>query len=117
MLEKVQCSGGEGKWEMDFRGPKPDFEDVDRRYAYLKELHAAGNITDEEFAKQRKSLMVQDQSGRWWIKSRKAGEWHYHDGSAWVKGIPPGLQSTSGFGGASANKKLTEDKVKGTEPA
>ena len=74
---------------MDFREPNPDFEDVDRKYAHLKELHATGKITDEEFAKQRKSLMVQDQNGRWWIKSRTSGEWHYHDGSAWVKGNPP----------------------------
>jgi hypothetical protein len=82
---------------MGFRGPNPDFEDLDRGYAHLKELHAAGKITDEEFAKQRKSLMVQDQNGRWWTKSRTSGEWHYHDGSAWVKGVPPRAQSTSRF--------------------
>ena len=92
---------------MDFRGPNPDFEDADRRYAHLKELHAAGKITDEEFAKQRKSLMVQDQSGRWWIKSRTSGEWHYHDGSAWVKSVPPRALSTSWFN-QEASKKPAE---------
>jgi hypothetical protein len=38
--------------------------------------------------------MVQDESGRWWVKSPKSGEWHYNDGTTWVKGIPPGGHST-----------------------
>jgi hypothetical protein len=96
---------------MDFREPNQDFEDVDRKYAHLKELHATGKITDEEFAKQRKSLMVQDQNGRWWIKSRTSGEWHYHDGSAWVKGVPPRAQSTSWFN-QEASKKPAEVEFK-----
>src|SRR5215210_4426431 len=81
---------------MDFRGPDElDFEEVDRRYAHLKQRHEAGNITDQELNEQLQRLMVQDQRGRWWTKARKSGEWHYHDGSAWVKGNPPGVQSKS----------------------
>jgi hypothetical protein len=67
-----------------------DFEEVDRRYAQLKELHQAGEITEEAFDEQLQRLMVQDESGRWWAKSRKSGEWHYNDGRTWVRGMPPG---------------------------
>jgi beta-lactam-binding protein with PASTA domain len=66
------------------------FEEVDRRYAQLKRLHHSGEITQEEFDEQLKRSMVQDQRGRWWGKSRKSGGWHYHDGSAWVRGTPLG---------------------------
>ena len=75
---------------MDFgTEPNPDFEKVDRRYAHLKHLHETGGLTEEEFDTMLMRSMVQDQAGRWWTKSRKSGEWHYHDGSAWVKGNPP----------------------------
>jgi hypothetical protein len=67
-----------------------NFEEVDRRYAELKGLFEGGEITEEEFDEQLKRLMVQDQGGRWWAKSRETGEWNYHDGSAWVRGTPPG---------------------------
>ncbi|MDQ3966512.1 MAG: hypothetical protein M3246_08720, partial [Actinomycetota bacterium] len=52
----------------------------------------AGTISPEEFDAQLRQLMVQDDEGRWWAKSRKTGEWNYHDGSAWVRGTPPGYQ-------------------------
>jgi beta-lactam-binding protein with PASTA domain len=79
---------------MDFRERGVDFEEVDRRYAQLKRLHEAGEITEEEFDEQLKRSMVQDQGGRWWSKSRKSGEWHYNDGNAWVPGTPPHRQQS-----------------------
>jgi hypothetical protein len=75
---------------MDFGKQQLDFEEVDRRYAKLKQLRQAGDTTEEEFDEQLKQLMVQDDEGRWWAKSRKNGEWHYHDGRSWVRGTPPG---------------------------
>ena len=79
---------------MDFRGPERSFEEADRRYAELKRLHEAGEITEEEFDEQLKRSMVQDERGRWWSKSRKSGKWHYHDGNAWVPGTPPDRQQS-----------------------
>ena len=67
-----------------------DFLEADRQYAELKWRHDAGEIGDEQFDEQHKRLMVQDGEGRWWSKSREAGEWHYHDGNAWVRDAPPG---------------------------
>lgn len=75
---------------MDFEKPKSNFEEVDYRYAQLKRQVDAGQITQEEFDEQLKRSMVQDKSGRWWAKSRKSGEWYYHDGRTWVRGSPPG---------------------------
>jgi len=72
--------------------PEPTnyFEEADRRYAELKGLYDAGEITEEEFDEQLKRSMVQDEGGRWWSKARQSGEWHYNDGRAWVRGTPPG---------------------------
>jgi hypothetical protein len=77
---------------MDFKEREIDFREADRRYAEAKRQLDAGTISDEEFDFQRRRLMVQDDEGRWWAKSRKTGEWNYHDGSAWVRGTPPGYQ-------------------------
>ena len=77
---------------MDFRRHEVDFREADRRYAELKRQHDAGSISDEEFDAQRQQLMVQDDEGRWWAKFGESGEWHYRDGSTWVRGTPPGHQ-------------------------
>ena len=69
-----------------------DFREADRRYAALNRQLDDGTISTEEFDAQRKQLMVQDEEGRWWAKSRKTGEWNYYDGSAWVRGVPPGYE-------------------------
>ena len=79
---------------MDFSGHKLDFREADRRYAELKRQLDAGSISTEEFEAHRRRLMVQDDEGRWWAKSRNTGEWNYHDGSAWVRGTPPGYQAS-----------------------
>ena len=73
-----------------------DFHEADRRYAEIKQRHEAGNLTDEEFDEQLKELMVQDQEDRWWVKSRNTGEWHYYDGTAWIKDTPPGYEPPQG---------------------
>ena len=65
-----------------------DFQEADRRYVEIKRRHEAGELAQEEFDEQLKQLMVQDDEGRWWAKSRRSGEWHYHDGNSWVRGTP-----------------------------
>jgi hypothetical protein len=69
-----------------------NFQEADRRYAEIKRRHEAGTLTDKEFDEQLKELMVQDQEDRWWLKSRRTGEWHYYDGTAWIKDTPPGYE-------------------------
>jgi hypothetical protein len=74
---------------LDFRERAIDFREADRRYAELKRQLDAGIISTEEFDAQRRRLMVRDDEGRWWAKSRNTGAWNYHDGNGWVRGTPP----------------------------
>lgn len=80
------------KGRVGFREHETDFQRVERRYDELKQQHAAGALGDEELATRLKELMMQDGEGRWWVKSRLTGEWHYHDGERWVKDDPPGYR-------------------------
>lgn len=75
---------------MGFGRREMDFEEADRRYVELRRRYDTGTIGDEEFDAQRKRLMVRDDEGRWWAKSRKDGEWCYRGESGWVRGTPPG---------------------------
>jgi hypothetical protein len=70
-----------------------DFQEADHRYAEIKRRQETGGLTQEEFDEQLKQLMVEDEEGRWWVKSRTTGEWHYHDGERWIKGTPPNYES------------------------
>ena len=85
---------------MAFRDRNLDFEEADRRYGELVRKRRSGSINDREFDAERQRLMVLDKQGRWWAKSAATGEWNYHDGKAWVRGVPPGYRSPAG--GASA---------------
>jgi hypothetical protein len=78
---------------MRFDEGKITFQEADRRYAKLRREQESGSLGDEEFDAELKQLMVQDPEGRWWAKSPTTGEWHYHDGTAWVKDTPPGYQA------------------------
>ena len=77
---------------MDSEERRIDFREADRRCAELKRQLDAGIISDEEFDAQRQRLMVQDDEGRWWAKSRETDEWFYRHESGWVQGTPPGYQ-------------------------
>lgn len=68
---------------------KINFQDVDRRYDGLKQQYDNGSLSDEEFDAQLKQMMVQDDEGRWWAKSRQTGDWNYYDGNTWVRDTPP----------------------------
>jgi hypothetical protein len=77
---------------VDYEKRDINFLEADSRYAELKRQLDAGSISNEEFDAQLQQLTVQDNEGRLWVKSRKTGEWHYHDGRAWTRGTPPGYQ-------------------------
>ncbi len=78
---------------MDFsRKRKMDFEEADRRYAELRRCYDAGAVGPEEFDAQLRQMMVRDAEGCWGAKSRRTGEWSYHDGQSWIRGIPPSEQ-------------------------
>jgi hypothetical protein len=80
---------------VDFKAQEIDFEEADRRYAELKQQRDAGALSEEEFDTQHRQLMVLDEEGRWWAKSRETGEWRYHNGNTWVPGTPPGYEGNN----------------------
>lgn len=81
---------------MEFREQRgTTFEEAERRYAELKRRHDAGQIDDEQFDAERQGLLVVDDEGKWWAKSRESGQWLYHDGSAWIEATPPVYRGVS----------------------
>jgi hypothetical protein len=74
---------------MGFRDQDLAFQDADRRYAELKQQRDTGSLGVEAFEEKLKELMVQDAEGVWWARSPSTGEWHYHDGSTWLRSVPP----------------------------
>ena len=95
---------------MEFRQQrKLTFEEAERRYAELKRQHDAGQIDDEHFDAERHKLVVVDDEGRWWAQSRQSGQWHYHDGNAWIEATPP-VYRRVGSGESSEQASLEQAK-------
>jgi hypothetical protein len=67
------------------------FAEADVKYEEIKQQFLAGTLSDEQFDDQLHRLMVLDDLGRWWAKSRENGSWHYFDSGQndWVPGTPP----------------------------
>ncbi len=81
-----------------------DFQAADRRYAELQWQRNSGTLDQEEFEAELEKLMVKDQQGRWWSKSKRTGEWHYFNGGTWMPGTPVDHDSHSVH-----NANITED--------
>ena len=67
-----------------------DFSQVEAEYARLKEQFEAGTLTEDQFKSQLHDLMLQDESGDWWVIGYETGQWYHHDGTDWVRADPPG---------------------------
>lgn len=72
--------------------PNPlDFRATESRYFELKGRLDAGAITQQEFEKRLRELLVTDAGGRTWTIGAQTGQWYYADGENWVPGTPPDL--------------------------
>jgi AGZA family xanthine/uracil permease-like MFS transporter len=89
---------------VDFEERQISFQEADRRYAKLEHQRDAGEIDDARFDAELQRLMVQDDEGRWWAKSRETGDWQYNDGNDWTRGTPPGYQSPPQPGTAASDE-------------
>lgn len=67
------------------------FAEADAQYELVKQRYQSGGLNDEQYDDQLRSLMVLDDQGRWWAKSRENGGWHYFDPATnnWLSGVPP----------------------------
>ena len=55
------------------------FAEADAQYEVIKQQYLAGALDEEQFDEQLHRLMVLDDAGVWWAKSRENGSWHYYD--------------------------------------
>lgn len=67
------------------------FAEADAQYEVLKQQYLAGALDEEQFDERLHQLMVLDEAGLWWAKSRENGLWHYYDPSSgdWIAAVPP----------------------------
>ena len=64
------------------------FKETEAKYRELKEKHAKGEISTEEVKAELKHLMVQDETGTYWMLGGKSGKWYRHDGAQWQETDP-----------------------------
>ena len=67
------------------------FAEADAQYEVIKQQYLAGALDEEQFDERLHQLMVLDEAGLWWAKSRENGLWHYYDPSSgnWIAAAPP----------------------------
>jgi hypothetical protein len=64
------------------------FKETEAKYKELKEKHAKREISTEEVKAELKRLMVQDETGTYWMLGGKTGKWYRHDGAQWQETDP-----------------------------
>ncbi|UCH95784.1 MAG: hypothetical protein JSV88_02765 [Candidatus Aminicenantes bacterium] len=64
------------------------FRETEAKYKKLKEKHARGEISTDRVKAELKQLMVQDESGAYWMLGGKSGKWYKHDGTQWQEADP-----------------------------
>jgi hypothetical protein len=67
-----------------------DFSEVKNSAAKLRQEVTAGRMTAGQFKARLKEMMIQDESGDWWMIGYETGQWYRHDGQDWVRVDPPG---------------------------
>ena len=67
------------------------FSEADAQYEVIKQQYLAAALDEEQFDEQLHRLMVLDDGGLWWAKSRENGSWHYYDPGKedWIAATPP----------------------------
>ena len=53
----------------------------------------SGQLAEEDYHKALAELVVQDQSGEYWMLGVESGDWYWYDGKEWHKKTPPLITS------------------------
>ncbi len=64
------------------------FRQAEQKYNELKERHIAGEISSEEMKRQLKSLMILDDTNRYWMIGGKSGKWYTYNNKEWIESNP-----------------------------
>jgi hypothetical protein len=65
------------------------FDELESRYAELKEKHVAGLLSDDAFRARVAELRAEDAQGRVWTLEPRQGRWYVYQGGEWVRAEPP----------------------------
>jgi Tol biopolymer transport system component/tetratricopeptide (TPR) repeat protein len=66
-----------------------DFGAVEKRFRDLKKRLDRGQIDEQGFEEELRTLQVLDAEGRYWMIGAQSGLWYYYDGQKWVQAEPP----------------------------
>lgn len=64
------------------------FKETEAKYREIKEKHARGEMSIDQVKMELKNLMVQDETGTYWMLGGKSGKWYRHDGTQWQETDP-----------------------------
>jgi hypothetical protein len=95
------------------------FAEADAQYEVLKQQYLAGALDEEQLDERLHQLMVLDEAGLWWAKSRENGSWHYYDASSgnWIAAAPPSGALTLPPPASLLSTPAAESQAKRASPA
>jgi hypothetical protein len=64
------------------------FKETEEKYKELREKLTRGEVTTEQMKADLMRLMVQDETGKYWMLGGKTGKWYIHDGNRWNEADP-----------------------------
>lgn len=67
----------------------PRFAEAEPQFAALSARYAAGELDDAAYEAAFQELLVEDDTGDYWMFSTDDGEWYWHDGQEWAQRDPP----------------------------
>ena len=66
-----------------------DFQKTLDVFQKTQRSHQKGKLSDEKYHAAMAELMIQDQSGTYWMLGLESGDWYWFDGEDWLGGDPP----------------------------
>jgi hypothetical protein len=72
------------------------YAEADTQYEIARQQYLSGSLDDNQYEEELHRLMVLDEAGLWWAKSRETGSWHFYDPGKgqWIAGTPPAIMPT-----------------------
>jgi hypothetical protein len=67
----------------------PRFAEAVRRFAPLRARYQAGELDDVAYDVELQKLVVEDDTGGYWMLGADSGAWYWYDGEQWVRRDPP----------------------------
>ncbi|MBC8170198.1 MAG: transglycosylase domain-containing protein [Anaerolineae bacterium] len=73
------------------------FSETEADVRSMRAMVAAGQLSQQQFEDQLRSLMILDDDQVWWIMGTESDSWYKHLNNEWIPAEPPRAVSGSGF--------------------